>query len=114
MNITEKTGALISILEVTDEDDLMIINRSGITIRTGVQALRVMGRATQGVRLIQLRGDDVIASICRVPRAEDEEIEGENALEGGPMEGGAAGEGPMGEGPDGGENGGDAEQNPMA
>ena len=76
MNITDKTGALISILDVTDEDDLMIINRSGITIRTGVQELRVMGRATQGVRLIQLRGDDVIASICRVPRG-DESEEGE-------------------------------------
>ena len=72
LNVTEKTGALISILNVTDEDDLMIINRSGITIRSAVSELRVMGRATQGVRLIQLRGDDQIASVCPVPKSEDE------------------------------------------
>lgn len=79
LNITDKTGELISILNVTDEDDLMIINRSGITIRTGVESLRVMGRATQGVRLIQLRGKDTIASVCRVPKTEEEgpEVEGE-------------------------------------
>jgi len=73
LNITDKTGELISILNVTDEDDLMIINRSGITIRTGVDSLRVMGRATQGVRLIQLRGKDTIASVCRVPKNEEED-----------------------------------------
>ncbi|MEY5043380.1 MAG: hypothetical protein RJA19_607 [Bacteroidota bacterium] len=106
MNITEKTGALISILEVTDEDDLMIINRSGITIRTGVQALRVMGRATQGVRLIQLRGDDVIASICRVPRAEEEE--------GGEVDGEIGGLGGESAGESAGENAGEGEQNPVA
>jgi DNA gyrase subunit A len=73
INITEKTGNLINILNVTDEDDLMIINKSGITIRTGVELLRVMGRATQGVKLISLRGNDEIASICRVPKSEDED-----------------------------------------
>jgi DNA gyrase subunit A len=74
LSVTEKTGSLISILNVTDEDDLMIINRSGITIRTGVEELRVMGRATQGVKLISLRGDDQIASVCRVPKGDDEEV----------------------------------------
>ena len=73
INITEKTGNLINILNVTDEDDLMIINKSGITIRTAVEELRVMGRATQGVKLISLRGNDEIASICRVPKGEDED-----------------------------------------
>ena len=74
LSVTEKTGSLISILNVTDDDDLMIINRSGITIRTGVEDLRVMGRATQGVKLISLRGDDRIASVCRVPKGDDEEV----------------------------------------
>ncbi|MDE0871484.1 MAG: DNA gyrase subunit A [Flavobacteriales bacterium] len=73
INITEKTGNLINILNVTDEDDLMIINKSGITIRTGVELLRVMGRATQGVKLISLRGNDEIASVCRVPKGEEED-----------------------------------------
>lgn len=72
LNITEKTGDLISILNVTDEEDLMIINKSGITIRIGVEDLRVMGRATQGVRLIQLRNNDEIASVTRVPKSEEE------------------------------------------
>jgi len=75
ISVTEKTGELISILNVTDEEDLMIINKSGITIRTGVEELRVMGRATQGVRLISLRGNDQIASVCRVPKSEEEEEE---------------------------------------
>jgi DNA gyrase subunit A len=74
LQITEKTGELISILNVTDEHDLMIVNKSGITIRMSVENLRVMGRATQGVRLISLRGKDEIASVCRVPKADDEEI----------------------------------------
>jgi DNA gyrase subunit A len=74
LSVTEKTGSLISILNVTDDDDLMIINRSGITIRTGVEDLRVMGRATQGVKLISLRGDDRIASVCRVPKGDDEDV----------------------------------------
>ena len=78
LQITEKTGELISILNVTNEHDLMIVNKSGITIRMSVEDLRVMGRATQGVRLISLRGKDEIASVCRVPKAdEEEEIEGE-------------------------------------
>lgn len=93
LNVTEKTGALISILNVTDEDDLMIINRSGITIRSAVSELRVMGRATQGVRLIQLRGDDQIASVCPVPKSEDEP---EVAVDGS-EEGGSAGEMPTAE-----------------
>lgn len=80
LQITEKTGELISILNVTDEHDLMIVNKSGITIRMAVSDLRVMGRATQGVRLINLKGSDEIASVCRVPKA-DEEAELE-ALEG--------------------------------
>ena len=74
ISVTEKTGDLISILNVTDDEDLMIINKSGITIRTGVEELRVMGRATQGVRLISLRGNDQIASVCRVPKSDDEEL----------------------------------------
>jgi DNA gyrase subunit A len=73
LNITEKTGDLISILNVTDDEDLMIINKSGITIRIAVDSLRVMGRATQGVRLIQLRNNDEIASVTRVPKSEEEE-----------------------------------------
>ena len=79
LQITEKTGDLISILNVTNEHDLMIVNKSGITIRMSVEDLRVMGRATQGVRLISLRGKDEIASVCRVPKADEEEenIEGE-------------------------------------
>ena len=80
ISVTEKTGELISILNVTDEEDLMIINKSGITIRTAVEELRVMGRATQGVRLISLRGNDQIASVCRVPKSDEEEfIEGDDA-----------------------------------
>ena len=82
ISVTEKTGELISILNVTDEEDLMIINKSGITIRTGVEELRVMGRATQGVRLISLRGNDQIASVCRVPKSEEEEEEEEGLDEG--------------------------------
>ena len=82
LQITEKTGELISILNVTNEHDLMIVNKSGITIRMSVEDLRVMGRATQGVRLISLRGKDEIASVCRVPKADDEEvIEGEEGEE---------------------------------
>jgi len=75
LQVTEKTGELISILNVTDENDLMIINKSGITIRMAVEELRVMGRATQGVRLISLRGKDAIAAICKVPKSDDDEGE---------------------------------------
>ena len=85
LQVTEKTGELISILNVTDENDLMIINKSGITIRMAVEELRVMGRATQGVRLISLRGKDAIAAVCKVPKSdeEDELVEGaEGNMEG--------------------------------
>ena len=77
LNITEKTGALIAINAVTDEDDLMIINKSGLTIRMEISDLRVMGRATQGVRLINLKGNDSIAAVTKVLREEEAEIEGE-------------------------------------
>lgn len=73
IQITEKTGSLISIQAVTDENDLMIINKSGITIRTGVAEIRVAGRATQGVKIINLRKGDGIASIMAVPKSEEEE-----------------------------------------
>jgi DNA gyrase subunit A len=72
MNITDKTGSLVSILEVSDKDQLMIINKSGITIRLAVSELRVMGRATQGVKLIRLNEEDEIASIAKVEQMEDE------------------------------------------
>ena len=75
INITEKTGKLISIQAVTDENDLMIINRSGLTIRTAVSQIRLAGRATQGVRIINLREGDAIASVMAVPAAgADEEV----------------------------------------
>jgi DNA gyrase subunit A len=66
LNITEKTGKLISINSVTDADDLMIINKSGLTIRMAVEDLRVMGRATQGVKLINIKGNDSIAAVTKV------------------------------------------------
>ena len=75
LNVTEKTGELVAIKDVTDTDDLMIINKSGIVIRIGVGALRVMGRATQGVRLITFKGEDSIASVAKVEHEEEEEIE---------------------------------------
>ncbi|MCG2611546.1 DNA gyrase subunit A [Flavobacterium sp. SM15] len=83
LNITEKTGSLIAINNVTDEDDLMIINKSGLTIRMRVSDLRVMGRATQGVRLINIKGNDAIAAVCKVMREEEseentEEFDGED------------------------------------
>jgi DNA gyrase subunit A len=77
INITEKTGRLVAIKEVGDDDDLMIINRSGITIRISVTELRVMGRATQGVRLIKLNEDDRISSVEKIQKIEGERIEGE-------------------------------------
>ena len=80
INITEKTGKLISIQAVTDDNDLMIINRSGLTIRTAVSQIRVAGRATQGVRIINLREGDAIASVMAVPGSEEEELA---AVEGG-------------------------------
>jgi len=75
MSITDKTGNLISIKSVTDDDDLVIINRSGVMIRLGVKDLRVMGRATQGVRLINLKAKDSIASVAKVPASDEEELE---------------------------------------
>ncbi len=80
MNITDKTGALISINAVTDTDDLMIINKSGLTIRLRVSDLRVMGRNTQGVRLINIKGNDSIAAVAKVMRDEDEEDEMDDEL----------------------------------
>jgi DNA gyrase subunit A len=74
ISITEKTGGLVAIKNVTDSDDLMIINKSGIAIRLGVEDLRVMGRATQGVRLINIRENDSIAAVAKVMKEEEEEI----------------------------------------
>ncbi|QBZ98710.1 DNA gyrase subunit A [Flavobacterium sangjuense] len=75
LNITEKTGKLISISAVTDADDLMIINKSGLTIRMAVEDLRVMGRATQGVKLINLKGNDSIAAVTVVMKDDVSEPE---------------------------------------
>ncbi|MEK6479527.1 DNA gyrase subunit A [Catalinimonas sp. 4WD22] len=80
MNITSKTGTLVSIAEVTDENDLMLINRSGIMIRLSVSELRVMGRATQGVKLIRLNKDDMITSVAKVDKLPDT-VEEENSEE---------------------------------
>ncbi len=78
MNITDKTGLLVSINSVTDQDDLMIINKSGLTIRMRISDLRIMGRATQGVRLINIKGSDSIAAVAKVMPEDDIEIlEGE-------------------------------------
>ena len=90
LNITDKTGELIAIKAVTDDEDLMIINKSGIVIRLAVNTLRVMGRATQGVKLIDLRGNDQIAAVTKVEHMEEEaeavvenpeNAEGENPTE---------------------------------
>ena len=74
LNITEKTGKLISINAVTDADDLMIINKSGLTIRMAVEDLRVMGRATQGVKLINIKGKDSIAAVTKVMKDDPAEV----------------------------------------
>lgn len=87
LQITEKTGKLIAITNVNDDHDLMIINRSGVTIRLKVSDLRVLGRATQGVKLIDLRGKDYMASITKVPTENDEDLE--------PAEGTDASENPV-------------------
>ena len=71
ISITDKTGDLVAIKNVSDENDLMIINKSGIAIRMSVESLRVMGRATQGVKLINLKGDDQIAAVAKVMKEED-------------------------------------------
>jgi DNA gyrase subunit A len=82
LNITDKTGSLVSISNVTDADDLMIINKSGMTIRMQVSDLRVMGRATQGVRLINIKGNDSIAAVTKVMREEEEIIDIDAIIEG--------------------------------
>jgi len=81
INVTDKTGNLVAIKNVTDEDDLMIINKSGITIRMAVADLRVMGRATQGVKLINIKGNDSIAAVAKVLHEEEELDESENGTE---------------------------------
>lgn len=88
LSITEKTGRLLSIKNVTDEEDLMIITKSGVTIRMHIDTIRTMGRAAQGVRLINLKGKAEIAAVARVPKSEDEDEEmegfegdGENGTE---------------------------------
>ena len=86
LNMTEKTGNLISLIDVNDDDNLMIINRSGLTIRLDVSSLRIMGRNTQGVRLINLKNDDSIAAVAKVSAGKDEEnvveeVERENTVE---------------------------------
>jgi len=72
INITQKTGKLVAIKEVIDDDELMIINKSGITIRMEVKGLRVMGRATQGVKVIRLNEDDEISSVDKIEKIADE------------------------------------------
>ena len=85
LNITEKTGPVVAIKNVTEENDLMIINRSGITIRMHVTDIRVAGRATQGVKLINIREGDAISAVSVVAREEEEDVEPapvpENAVE---------------------------------
>ncbi len=81
INITEKTGKLVAIKEVVDNDDLMIINKSGISIRISVTELRVMGRATQGVRLIKLNEDDAISSVEKIQKIEGDLTEGETTIQ---------------------------------
>ena len=84
MNITEKTGSLVAIKNVTDENDLMIINRSGLTIRMAVAGIKVAGRATQGVRLINIKDGDAIAAVSAVNKTEEDNAEvqaGEQAQE---------------------------------
>ena len=76
LNITDKTGKVVAIKSVTEEEDLMIINKSGITLRLHVADIRLAGRATQGVRLIDLKKrNDIISSVCQVPTSTDEEDE---------------------------------------
>ena len=75
LSITEKTGELVALKNVTDNDDLMIINRSGLTIRMAVSDIRTLGRATQGVRLINIKEGDAIAAVSVVSKNEDSEEE---------------------------------------
>ncbi|MBL1279042.1 MAG: DNA gyrase subunit A [Fluviicola sp.] len=86
LNITEKTGALLSIKNVTDEEDLMIITKAGVAIRMHIDTIRTMGRSAQGVRLINLKGKSEIAAVARVPRSDDEDenlLDAENPIEDG-------------------------------
>lgn len=85
LKVTEKVGRLVAVLDVNDTDDLMIINRSGIAIRTPVAEISVIGRNTQGVRLITLRGDDEISSVTKIKREEEEEMDGPSGSETGPV-----------------------------
>jgi DNA gyrase subunit A len=73
IQVTDKTGALVGIMDVNNEDGLMIINRSGLSIRMAIESLRVVGRATQGVRLINIKNNDEIAGLAKVPRDDEEE-----------------------------------------
>lgn len=84
LSITEKTGNLVAIKAVSDENDLVVINKSGVMIRIGMEGIRVMGRATQGVKIINLKKNDEIASVAKVPAADDEEeiLEGMEGAEG--------------------------------
>ena len=86
LNITEKTGALLSIKNVTDEEDLMIITKAGVAIRMHIDTIRTMGRSAQGVRLINLKGKSEIAAVARVPRSDDEDenlLDAENPIDDG-------------------------------
>ena len=74
INITDKTGTLVAIKDVTEKNDLMIITKSGLTIRMAVSEIRIAGRATQGVKLINIREGDSIAAVCPVAKSEDEEV----------------------------------------
>ena len=87
INITEKTGPLVAMKIVTDDDDLMITTKNGIMIRMDMSSLRVMGRATQGVRVINLKSGVVIASVAKVPHSDEEEEEGPVVLDSEPMKG---------------------------
>src|SRR5471030_928742 len=82
LNVTDKTGKLVAIKGVTDKEDLMIINKSGILIRIAISELRTMGRATQGVRLITLKGDDEIASVAKIEHDDSEDEEVPDTIEG--------------------------------
>jgi DNA gyrase subunit A len=84
LQVTDKTGNLIAIKDVKDDDQLMIINRSGMTIRMGLDEMRVLGRATQGVRLIELRKNDQIAAVAKVDGA----LKEDDVVEDGTTEGG--------------------------
>ncbi len=82
LNVTEKTGKLVAIKAVTDDDDLMIINKSGVAIRLAISSIKTTGRATQGVHVIDLKKrNDVISSVCRVAHADDEDVASENGDE---------------------------------